>query len=195
MSDQNKDEMVSQEPQETEDPAQADYNKGKDLLSAGDEAQAASYFHNALIAFDQADNEQGIARASDQLGDLCTLREEHEKAVAHYQRAYEICKKEKDMFSLIALLKKMATSNKALKQLDEVVRNYLNIIDIYGGYNNPAGTVAAMEELADLYLEMGERQKSADTYRTIGSIHKNFSHNHQARKFMDKAAQVEQSAE
>ena len=51
-----------------------------------------------------------------------------------------------------------------------------------------------MEELAELYLDIGERQKSADTYRTIASIHKNFSHNIQAKEFMDKAAQVEQGA-
>ena len=69
------------------------------------------------------------------------------------------------------------------------------MIDIYAGYNNPAGTVATMEELAELYLEMGERQKSADTYRTIASIHKNFSHTIQTKEFMDKAAQVEQGGE
>ena len=51
-----------------------------------------------------------------------------------------------------------------------------------------------MEELAKLYLVMGERQKSADTYRTIASIHKNFKHTIQAQEYMDKAAQVEQGA-
>ena len=49
-------------------------------------------------------------------------------------------------------------------------------------------------EVITLYLEIGERQKSADTYKTISSIHKNFSHNIQAREFMDKAAQVEKGA-
>ena len=57
-----------------------------------------------------------------------------------------------------------------------------------------AGTVAAMEELAEHYLDMGERQKSADTYRTIASIHKNFKHTLQHKEFMEKADQVEQGA-
>lgn len=192
MSEQINDQDVNQEPLEAEDPAKVDYEKGRELRAAGDDTQAASYFHNALIGFEQNNNEQGIANASDQLGDLCAAREEHDKAVAHYQRAYAICDKEKDMFSLVALQKKMATSRKALKQFDEVIKIYLNVIDIYAGYNNPAGTVATMEELAELYLDLGERQKSADTYRTIASIHKNFKHSLQAQEFMDRAAAVEQ---
>ena len=118
----------------------------------------------------------------------------HEKAIVHYQRAYDICDKENDRFSLVSLLKKMAPSRKALKQYDETIKIYLNVIDIYSGYNNPEGTVGIMEDLAEFYLEIGERQKSADTYRTIASIHKNFKHNIQAQEFMDKATQVEQGS-
>jgi tetratricopeptide (TPR) repeat protein len=194
VSEQKKDQEINQEPQEVEDPAQTDYNKGKELREAGDEAQAASYFHNALIGFEQNGDDKGVANASDQLGDICAVREDHEKAIMHYQRAYDICDKEKDMFSLTALQKKMVTSKRALKQYDEAIKIYLNVIDIYSGYNNPAGTVATMEELAEFYLELGERQKSADTYRTIASIHKNFKHKMHAQRFMDKATQIEKGA-
>ena len=194
MSEQTKDPNIGQESREVKDPAQADYDKGKELRSAGDDAQAASFFHNALVVFEQNGNQKGVANASVQLGDICAVRQEHEKAITHYQRAYGICDEEKDMFSLIALQKKMVVCQKALKQYDEAVRSYLNVIDIYAGYNNPAGTVASMEELAKLYLEMGERQKSADTFRTIASIHQNFRHARHAREFMDMAAQVEKGA-
>ena len=183
---------VDLESQAEIDPAQADYNKGKELRGSGDEIQAAAFFHNALVGFEQNGDDKGVANASDQIGDICAGREEHGKAIIHYQRAYDICDKENDKFSLVALQKKMALSQKALKQYDEAVKHYLNVIDIYAGYNNPAGTVATMEELAALYLEMGERQKSADTYRTIASIHKNFRHTKLTREFMDKADQVEQ---
>ena len=192
MSQQEKDQEISQESPEAEDPAQADYDKGRELLAAGDEIQAASFFHNALVGFEQKGDDKGVANAVDQLGDICAGREDHEKAIIHYQRAYEICDRENDRFSLIALQKKMALAKRALEQYDEVVRIYLNVIDIYAEYNNPAGTVATMEELADLYLEMGERQKSAETYKTIASIHKNFRHTKHAREFMDKATQIEQ---
>ena len=194
MSEQKKDLETNQEPREAEDPAVEDYNKGKELRAAGDVTHAASFFHNALVGFEQNGDDRGVANASDQLGDICAARQEHDRAISYYQRAYAICDKEDDMFSLIALQKKMAASQKALEQFDEAVKIYLNVIDIYAGYNNPAGTVAAMEELAELYLVMGEWQKSADTYRTISSIHKNFSHNLQAQEFMDKAALVEQGA-
>jgi tetratricopeptide (TPR) repeat protein len=192
VEENNKDLETTQDSQEEKDPAQVDYDQGKDVLQAGDEALAASCFHNALIGYEQDNNEKGIANASDQLGDICAARDEHEKAIEHYQRAFNICDKENDRFSLIALQKKLVISKKALKQYDEAINIYLNVIDIYSGYNNPAGTVATMEELADFYLEIGERQKSADTFRTIASIHKNFKHNLQAQEFMDKAIQVEQ---
>lgn len=181
--------------EEVKDPAQEDYDRGKELHTGGDHVQAAAFFHNALVGFEQKGDEKGVAKASDQLGDVCAARQEHENAVEHYQRAYDICKREKDMFSLIALLKKMVVAKLALKQYDDAVKMYLNVIDIYAGYNNPAGTVATMEELAKLYLEMGERQKSADTFRTIAAIHKNFRHAGHAQKFMEKAAQIEQGGE
>ncbi|MBW2465763.1 MAG: tetratricopeptide repeat protein [Deltaproteobacteria bacterium] len=194
MEENNKEMEKDQEVQEEKDPAQADYEQGKELRESGDEALAASCFHNALIGFEQSNNEKGVANASDQLGDICAARDEHEKALDHYQRAYDICAKEKDQFSLIALQRKMVVSKKALKKYDEAIKTYLKIIDIYAGYNNPAGTVTTMEDLAELYLEIGERQKSADTYRTIASIHKNFKHSSQAKEFSDKALQVEKGA-
>lgn len=192
MEENNKEMEAPQEPEEEKDPAQVDYDQGKTLLEAGDEALAASCFHNALIGYQQSSDEKGIANASAQLGDICAARDEHEKALEHFQRAYAICKKEKDQFSRILLLKKMVVSKKAQKKYDEAIKIYLDIIDIYAGYRNPGGTVAAMEDLAELYLKIGERQKSAETYRTIASIHKNFKHNLQAKEFSDKAAQVEQ---
>jgi len=192
VNEQKKDQETEQDSREAEDPAQADYNKGKELRAAGDDTQAASFFHNALVGFEQNGDNKGVANASDQLGDICTGRHDHEKAVVHYQRAYAICDRENDMFSLIALQKKMAVAKRALEQYDEAVKCYLTVIDIYAGYNNPAGTVSTMEELAKLYLEMGERAKSADTYRTIATIHRNFKHTRHAQEFMDKAAEVEQ---
>ena len=193
MEEENKDMEMNQEPQEEKGPGQTDYKQGKELHEAGDEALAASCFHNALVGFEQDNNEKGVANASAQLGDICAAREEHEKAIAHYQRAYDICDKENDRFSLVSLLKKMVISERALKQYDKAIKTYLNVIDIYSGYNNPSGTVATMEELAKFYIEIGEEQKGADTYRTIASIHKNFKHNLQAKEFMDRAAQVEGS--
>jgi len=194
VSEQKNEQDIDQEKAVEEDPAQTDYTKGKELRDAGDDVQAALFFHNALVGFEQKGDEKGVANASDQMGDICAVRQECEKALTHYQRAFDICKKEKDMYSQTAILKKMVLLKKALKQFDEAVKIYLNVIDIYAGYNNPSGTVATMEDLAELYLEMGERQKSADTYRTIASIHKNFRHTRHAQEFTDKAERVEQGA-
>ena len=194
MGENTKEMARDENSQEEKSPAQADYDQGKSFRAAGDEALAASCFHNALMGFEQSGDEKGIANSSAQLGDICAARDEHEKSLGHYQRAYDICKKAKDQFSRVALMKKMVVSERALGKFDEAIKTYLEIIDVYAGYNNPGGTVAAMEDMADLYLEIGERQKAADTFRTIASIHKNFNHNLQAKEFSDKAAQVEQGA-
>jgi len=80
VSEQIKEQETNQEPQEAKDPAQVDYDQGKDILQAGDEALAASCFHNALVGFEQDNNETGVANASAQLGDICAAREDNEKA-------------------------------------------------------------------------------------------------------------------
>jgi len=77
VNEQKENQDINEEPREAEDPARADYNKGKELRAAGDEAQAASFFHNALVGFEQNGDDQGVANASDQLGDICAARQNH----------------------------------------------------------------------------------------------------------------------
>ena len=174
-----------------EGPGAEDYKKGRELLAADNHAEAAAFFHNALVSYEQAGDEKGLANAADQLGDICVQRQDHETALIHFHRAFEICEKLADPFSLLSLEKKMAASMRALKQYEEAVRIYLSILDTYGSYNNPAGAVTTLEELAKLYFEMGERDKAADTYRTVASIHKNFKHQRHAQEFLDMAGKIE----
>jgi tetratricopeptide (TPR) repeat protein len=174
-----------------EDPGMEDYKKGKELLDAGDHSQAAAFFHNALISYEQSGDEKGLANAADQLGDICVLRQDHETALNHFHRSYEICEKLADPFSLLSLRKKMAASLWALKNHEEAAQMYMTVLDTYGTYNNPAGAVATLEELAKLYLDMGERAKATDTYKTVASIHKNFKHERQAQEFLDMASKIE----
>ena len=181
----------NQESDTPEAPVLAEYKKAKELLEAGDHAQAAAFFHNALITYEQSGDEKGLANAADHLGDICVLRQDHETALIHFYRAFEICEKLADPFSLLSLRKKMAASLWVLKQHEEAARMYLSILDTYGAYNNPDGAVATLEELAKLYLDMGERSKAVDTYRTVASIHVNFKHQRQAQEFLDMASKIE----
>jgi len=191
VSDMTDGQDANQENDAPEAPGMADYKKARELLEAGEHAQAAAFFHNALISYDQSGNEKGLANAADQLGDICVLRQDHETALKHFHRAFEICDKLADPFSLLSLRKKMAASLWALKQHEEAERIYLSVLDTYGFYNNPAGAVTTLEELAKLYLDMGERAKAADTFRTVASIHKNFKHQRQAREFLDMVSKIE----
>jgi tetratricopeptide (TPR) repeat protein len=180
-----------QENDAPEGPGMEDYKKARELLEAGDHAQAAAFFHNALITYEQSGDEKGLANAADQLGDICVLRQDHETALNHFYRAFEICEKLADPFSLLSLRKKMAASLWVLKQHEEAARMYLSVLDTYGTYNNPDGAVATLEELAKLYFDMGERSKAVDTYRTVASIHENFKHKRQAQEFLDMASKIE----
>jgi len=191
---QNKIEPFDNEAESVDkDPAQDDFDAGKGHLEAGDTVQAAAAFHNALVGFEQSGNEKGIANSVFKLGEICIDREKYEQGLVHFQRAYQICDKLNDPFSLLTLKKKMAHAHQCLKQYTEAVRLYMDVLDIYGGHNNPEGAVTILEELADLYLEMGERDRAADAYRTAASIHQKFKHSREAQRLLDLAQKLEDS--
>lgn len=173
------------------DPVQAEYEEGKRFLENQDYGQAALALHNALIGYEEKNDETGIANASNQLGHVCVIRKEYESGLKHYQRALAICDKSNDRMSILAVLKKIVEVHRGLKQYDKAAATSLEILDHYQDNRDPQGTVTTLEELADIYIESGEKGKAADTYRTISSIHKNFKHDNIAASFMEKAAKLE----
>ena len=187
--------MTEQEKKETKKkPAQEDYEKGVELLESGDTAQAASFLHNALVAFEQDGDRHGIAKASDKLGDVCVARGEFEKALEHFERAYAICREETDRFSLFLIERKKARALRDWGRYEEAVPCYLDIIDEFNALRDPKGAVEYLEELAGIYLKMSDTGRAADCYRTIASIHKHFKHPKHHEMYMEKAAEVEKKA-
>jgi len=172
-------------------PVEQEYEDGKGFLESGDHAHAALAFHNVMLAHEEAGDENGIANAANQLGNVCMARKEYEQARAHYQRAWDICDKNFDEMSLIALKRQFLAIHKALGENDKVAEILFDFIDIYQSNRDPHGTVAVLEELAELYIETGSRDKAADTYRTIASIHKNYKHEKIAAGFVTKAEELE----
>ena len=189
---QNKIEKFDLQDEATDnDPAQKDYDAGKQHQDTGDVVQAAAAFHNALVGYEQSGNEKGIANTVFQLGDICVGREKYEQGLAHFQRAYEICDGFNDNLSLLLLKKKMAHAHRCLKQFPDAVRIYMDVLDIYSCHNNPEGAVQVLDILADIFLETGEKARAADAYRTAASIHKNFKHAREAQALLDKAQAIE----
>lgn len=176
-------------------PAQEDYDNGKQHLESGDLGQAAAAFHNALVAFEAAGDEKGIANAVHQLGEVCVAGSKFDQALSHFQRAYEICERLNDSFSLLLLQKRIALSYRRLGQLDQAVSAYLEVLDIYSNHNNPQGAVEVLQILAEIYMERGDKEKAADAYRTAASIHANFRHAREARALRDKADALEKDSE
>jgi tetratricopeptide (TPR) repeat protein len=175
-----------------ENQAQQDYEAGLEFLKNKDSAQAANSFHNALIGFEQEGNERGIANASDKLGDICSERGDTDKALEHLERAYAICNKDFDRFSLFSLEKKKAGLIYRSGQLDKAIELYLDVLDEFGALRNPQGSVETLATLAEIYLKKEAKEKAADAYLLAASIHESFRHSQQAEEFRAKAAAARQ---
>ncbi|MCL7488030.1 MAG: tetratricopeptide repeat protein [Desulfobulbaceae bacterium] len=179
------------DPALDEDPAKADYKAGRDFFSQGEFAQAAMAYHNALRGFEEQGDEQGIANCSDRLGDVCVAKEEYRMALEHFQRAYDICEKEHDIFSTVSLNRKIAGIYKRTGELDKALSLLFDIFDHYSQLRDPKGTVEILEVIAEVYTQMGENAKAADALRTIAGIHANFKHSRLAREFEQRAQAAE----
>ncbi|MDG4474768.1 tetratricopeptide repeat protein [Thiovibrio frasassiensis] len=184
-------EPIKPEVKEEKSQAQLDYEAGQEFLKNLEPAQAANAFHNALIAFELEGDDNGIANAADKLGDICAKRGDVEKAMSHYDRAYAICQKHTDRFSLFSIEKKKAKLMYDAKNYEQAVALYLDVLDEYSALRNPQGSVDTLEILAEIYLAQGEKNKAADAYRTAASIHQNFKHSRHAEQFRQKAAEIE----
>lgn len=174
----------------TADPVQADYEEGKRFLENQSYGQAAVALHNALVGYKERDDEAGIANASNQLGHVCLARKEYDTALKHYQQALDICDKSNDRMSVLAVLKKIVEVHKIQKQSEAGIEVCMIMLDHYHDNRDPQGTVTTLEEIADFYLLLGKKDKAADTYMTIASIHKNFRHDTTAAGFVKKAEQL-----
>jgi len=183
--------LTPEEQKEEKTQAQQDYEKGLEFLQNKDAAQAANAFHNALLGFQQEQNDTGLANAADKLADICAERGDVANALSHYDQAYAICRTYQDRLSLFSIEKKRAKLMREAGEYEKAVTMYLDVLDEYGALRNPQGSVDTLETLAEIYLDMGERGKAADSYRLAANIHKNFKHNRHAEKFLQKAAAVE----
>ncbi len=173
------------------DPAKRDYVEGRELYKQGEYAQAAIAFHNALLGFEEQGNEQGVANAADRLGDVCLAQEKYELALQHYDRAYAICEKEEDSFSILALNKKRAVAWRGMGELDKALEILFDMMEHYRLTSNPKGVVDVLAMVAEVYVEQGKKDKAADAYRTASSIHANFRHKRKAEEFAAKAEELE----
>ena len=192
-SNNPQDQEQEKEDPSLQDPAKADYKEGREFLSKGEFPQAAMSFHNALRGFEEQGDDQGVANCADRLGDVCVAREEYQMALEHFQRAYGICAKEDDIFSMVSLNRKIAGIYKRTGELDKALSLLFDIFDHYSQLRDPKGTVEILEVIAEVFLEQGDNGKAADTLRTIAGIHSNFKHTRQADEFEARAIALEQA--
>ena len=177
--------------EEPKDPAQTDYEEGVEFLKNKSHAQAANCFHNAMVGFDQKGDKKGMANAADKLGDICLERQEFEKALDYFEKPFSVCMEFNDVFSLLALRKKMALCHTELKQSSEAINHYLDLLDLYEQMHNPASSVDVLVKIAEIYYGDKNLQGAIDAYKTASAIHTNFKHRNHAQKLMDKAEEIE----
>ncbi len=178
------------EKEEDKSPAQQDYERGMAFLNDKESAQAAAAFHNALLGFEQDNDEKGVANASMQLADICLDREEFEQALQHCATADKICAAPEDTFSIICIKEKKAKIYSQWPKYDKAIGLYIELVEDYNKTRNPQGTVNSLETLAELYLKVNDKEKAADSYNTIASIHKSFKHVTYYHRYEKKAAEA-----
>ena len=182
---------TNSDQEEDKSQARLDYEQGQEFMANKNLSQAANAFHNALLGFQEEKDQHGIANAADKLGDICREGKEYEKALTHFDTAYQICEKDFDQDSVFSIVKKRAAIAWEMKDYDKAIEQYLDILDEYNGQINPQGSVETLETMATIYLEMGDKAKAADAYRVVASIHKNFNHPNFADRFLKKAEETE----
>jgi tetratricopeptide (TPR) repeat protein len=170
--------------------AQVDYDEGRGYAERGESALAAASLYNALRGFEEEDNKQGVANASNQLGHVCLQRDEFDKALTNYQNAWKICEELEDHLSLQAISLQLVHVYKGLKDYRKSLDICLDLLDSYQANNDPKGTISVLEMMAEVYLAAGDREKAADTYNTMASIHTNFKHHKIAESYREKAVQL-----
>jgi len=183
-----------EEEEKEKDPIQEEYEKGQEFMQSGDLGQAANMFHNVLLAYEEKDDQNGVANASDKLGDICLEREDFTKALSHFDRAYAICEKEVDDWSMLSLNKKIAKVKRGLNDHQTAIEMYLDMLEWYQNLKDPAKVIATLETMSETYVEMGDRDKAADALRTAAGIHKNYQHSRQAQDLLNRAEAVARGA-
>lgn len=181
------------EKKRSSDPIQAEYEDGLEFLQKKEHSQAALAFHNALRGFEEKNDQDGIANASNQLGHVCLDKGEFEKALQHYQRSWKICDRFDDPMSLLVLSRQLVAVHRGLGDYERALQICLEMLETYSLNNDPQGTVETLENVVEIYLDQNEKKKAADTYRTIASIHDNFNHKNIAKDFLNKAKELEAS--
>ncbi len=182
------------EEKKEKDPIREEYEKGQELLKSGDLPQAANMFHNVLLAYEEKNDQNGVANASDKLGDICLERQEFTKALSHYKRAYGICDKEVDDWSLFSLNRKIAKAKRGLNEYQAAIDIYIDLLESYQLLKDPAQVISTLENLANTYVEMGNRDKAADSLRTAAGIHQNYQHSRHAQDFLNRAEAIARGA-
>lgn len=173
------------------DPVSEEYESGKRMLDNKNYGEAAVAFHNALVGYEEKNDENGVANASNQLGLLCLQRGDFEGAARNLNRAKELCEKLNDPMSVFALSKTFIDVYVGLKEYGRAISACLDILDVYHGNNDPRGAVGVMERMSDIYIQAGDEEKAADVYKTIASIHRNFNHPSLAESFEKKAMELQ----
>ena len=173
--------------QQVKSQAQLDYEEGRGYVERGEAALAAVALHNALRGYEEEDNLEGVANASNQLGHACLIRKEFDKAVIHYKKAWEICEQLDDHFSLLSLAKTLAEAHKGAGEFRQALDLCLDLLDSYQKNNDPKNSVEVLEQMAEIYMAAGENLRAADAYKTAASIHANFNHSSIAKSLREKA--------
>lgn len=158
------------------DPVQAEFEEGKRFLEEKNYSQAALAFHNVLLSYEEKNDKNGIANASNRLGEVCLGKKEYEQAEKHFLRAMKIVVAADDPMSELMLNQQLVEVYTGMKEHRKAIEVCFNLMEDYKNNNNPQGVVTILEKMALIFVDAGEKEKAKDAYRTAASIHRSYKH-------------------
>jgi len=162
--------------QKPKDPIQAEFEEGKRFLEEKNYAQAALAFHNVLLSYEEKNDKNGIANASNRLGEVCLGKKDYEQAEKHFQRAMKIVVAADDPMSEMMLSQQLIEVYAGKKEHAKAIEVCLSLMEDYKNNNNPQGVVTILEKMAVIFIDAGDKNKAKDAYRTAASIHRSYKH-------------------
>lgn len=159
------------------DPILAEFEEGKRFLEEKNYAQAALAFHNVLLSYEEKNDKNGIANASNRLGEVCLAKQDYDTAEKHFLRAMEIVVAADDPMSELMLNRQLLEVYAGKKEYPKAIEICLSLMEDYKNNNNPQGVVEVLEKMAQFFIDAGEKDKAKGAYRTAASIHRRYKHN------------------
>jgi len=173
--------------------------------------EALQFAQQGLALAEQIQFDKGCAELYRSTGNAYYLLTDYEQAIAHYEKALEICEKLQDFDSMaknyfnlsniyrtqrtkiyysLEILQRALLIWKQLDNIDNMARAYKSIIQVYLDVGEAHYAEMYAEEALNLALEAGNRREEASLYDILGQMNDSEENKQIAEEYYQKSLQI-----